>query len=118
MLCELFVNSEFVCFFVFFYQIFTGQGADRPDVKDILILFTDGNAHDLPVAREQAKRMKERNITLVTIGAGKDDSLMKFKKELEEMASGPEYSMTVNFDELEVFAQKAFPLVCRYLRRL
>jgi hypothetical protein len=32
------------------------------------------------------------------------------------MASSPEYAMTVNFEQLEFFAEKAFPLVCRYMR--
>jgi hypothetical protein len=32
------------------------------------------------------------------------------------MASSPEYAMTVDFDQLEYFAEKAFPLVCQYMK--
>ncbi|XP_028404923.1 cartilage matrix protein-like [Dendronephthya gigantea] len=38
-------------------KVFTGDplDGDRPGVKDVLIIFTDGNAHDLRVALRQAE---------------------------------------------------------------
>ncbi|CAB3978244.1 Hypothetical predicted protein [Paramuricea clavata] len=97
-------------------EIFTGRNGDRPGISDIVILFTDGNAHDLSKAREQSKILREKGILVITIGAGTKESLRTFKQELIDMASSPEYAMTVNFEQLEFFAEKAFPLVCRYMR--
>ncbi|XP_028404925.1 matrilin-2-like [Dendronephthya gigantea] len=96
-------------------EVFTGLYGDRPYIPDMLIIFTDGNAHDLRIARRQAAFLKEKGIFIITIGAGTERSIQKFKQELIDMASGPEYAFTVDFEQLEFFAEKAFPLVCRLL---
>lgn len=98
-------------------QVFTGQNGDRPGIPDIAMIFTDGNAHDFRIAREQAKILKEKGVLVITIGAGTKESLRSFKQELIDMASSPEYALTVNFEQLEYFAEKAFPLFCQYFRR-
>ncbi len=81
-----------------------------------MILFTDGNAHDLKIARKQADILKRNGALVITIGAGKEESLRLFRQELIDMASSPEYALTVDFDQLEYFAEKAFPLMCKYMK--
>ena len=98
-------------------QVFTGQNGDRPGISDIAMIFTDGNAHDFRIARKQAKILKEKGVLVITIGAGTKESLRSFKQELIDMASSPEYALTVNFEQLEYFAEKVFPLFCQYFRR-
>ena len=98
-------------------QVFTGQHGDRPGIPDIIILFTDGNAHDIRIARKQAKILREKGVLVITIGAGTKESLRSFEQELIDMASSPEYALTVDFDQLEYFAEKAFPLFCQYFRK-
>jgi hypothetical protein len=68
------------------------------------------------VAREQATLLKQKGVLLITIGAGKRSKVQQFQHELIDMASSPEYAMTVDFDQLEYFAEKAFPLVCQYMK--
>ena len=97
-------------------KVFSGGRGDRPGVDDIVVVFTDGNAHDIKVAREQADILKSKGVLVMTIGAGKKSEVKLFEKELSDMASSPEYAMTVDFDQLEYFAEKAFPLVCKYMR--
>ena len=101
---------------LFTNQVFSGGAGDRPGIDDIVIVFTDGNAHDITVAREQANILKSKGVLVITIGAGKKSEVKLFQKELTDMASAPEYAMTVDFDQLEFFAEKAFPLVCKYMR--
>ena len=97
--------------------MFNGHGGDRPGVKDVLILFTDGNAHDLQTALMEAKLLKEAGVRVITIGAGVKSAVKRFESELKQMASDPETDMMmVDFEDLSGFANEAFPLICRERR--
>lgn len=99
-------------------QTFNGHGGDRPNIKNTLIIFTDGGAHDSPVVRKMATYLKGKGVTVVAIGVGTKASLREFKEELNEMASSPQHVLTVSFNDLDVFAEKAFPVVCGHLSDL
>ena len=97
------------------FQVFTGTNGDRPDVNDTLILFTDGDAHDLSTTREQAEILKKKGVRIITIAAGKEESVRLFQPILIKMASSPhEYAITVNFEKLDFFdfVKKASKVVC------
>jgi hypothetical protein len=98
-------------------KVFTGTNGDRPDVNDTLILFTDGDAHDLNTALEQAEILKNKGVRIITIGAGKEESVRSFKPILIKMASSPGYAMTVNFEKLDFsdFVEKVTKIVCQEL---
>ena len=91
---------------------------DRPGVQNVLIIFSDGNAHDLSVALEQAEILKARGVRVITIGAGVKADVREFEDELKQMSSNPETDfLTVDFGDLSSFANKAFPLICRDKKR-
>ena len=103
-----------------FSQVFNGdpENGDRPGVKDVLIIFTDGNAHDLRVALEQAEVIKSRGVRVITIGAGMKRSIWKFEDELKKMCTDPEHDfMMVDFKDLSGFANEAFPLICQQKKK-
>lgn len=104
-------------FFLSFSQVFTKTHGDRPDVPDILILFTDGNAHDKKLAQTQADFLKKKGVLVITIGAGSKSSLRIFRQELTKISSGPEYSLLVDFENIQYFAEKVFPIVCDYMKK-
>ena len=39
-------------------EIFSPEKGDRADVRNVLMLFTDGAATDFEVAKEEAKKLK------------------------------------------------------------
>jgi hypothetical protein len=84
-----------------------------------LILFTDGDAHDLSTALEQAEILKNKGVRIITIGTGKEESVRSrsFQPILIKLASSPRYAMTVNFEKLDFseFVEKVTKIVCQEL---
>ena len=80
-------------------------GYHRPDAKDLIVIFTDGQAHDAYEAKQYAASMKKMGVKILGIGAG--HHLSRFISDLEEMSSGPENVFTFSFANLnESVAQK------------
>lgn len=51
---------------------------------------------------------------MITIGAGVKRNIKRFEHELKEMSSDPQKDfLMVDFKDLNGFANKAFPLICR-----
>ena len=98
--------------FVHTFQVFNKYRGDRPLVNDTLILFTDGNAHDLRLAHEMADAMKSRNIKIVGVAAGSEEEVERFKPELEEMVTNKNDIISVDFPDLATFATKLLRVTC------
>ena len=81
-------------------------------VDDILILFTDGTAHDLPLAHEMASALKSRGIKILGIAAGKKEQVRNVKGELEEMVTNKKDIITVDFPDLASYATKLLRITC------
>ena len=79
-------------------QVFTPENDDRPDVPDYLIIFTDGRATDRSLAYRNAKKLKEKGVKIVAIGAGRDK--FNFLGQLEEIATSPSDVWMADFDNL------------------
>ena len=76
---------------LFWYsKVFNGKGNDRPDAPNVLLLFTDGQAIDKQgkdYQVEQAKKLKDDGVKVITVGLGKSETINKFRDKLREMAS-------------------------------
>ena len=96
---------------ILLHQVFTVEGDDRPQVEDILIVFTDGWTRDQTVAVKYAEKMKARNVHIIAIAAG--PSRRDFKGQLEEIASTPSDVLMVEFDELQNLISKLVNKVCK-----
>ena len=79
-------------------KVFTPENDDRPDVPDYLIIFTDGQATDRRDALKNARRLKEKGVKIVAIGAG--EQKFAFLSQLEEIASSPSDVWMADFDNL------------------
>ena len=82
-------------------------------MENILLIFTDGNAHDLRVALRQSEVLKSRGVRVITIGAGVKRDIRLFEDELKQMCTDPGRDfLMVDFKDLSGFANEAFPLFC------
>ena len=86
-------------------------GDDRPEVEDILIVFTDGATRDQSVAVRYANKMKARGVRIIGIAAG--PSREDFKDQLEEIASSPDDLLMPEFDELQSVVHTLVNKVCK-----
>ena len=87
------------------------EGDDRPEVQDILIVFTDGATRDQNVAMKHADLMKARNVSIIGIAAG--PKRREFKYQVEEIASSPDDVYLVEFDQLENLIHTLVNKVCK-----
>ena len=86
------------------------KGDDRPHVQDYLIIFTDGQATDRSLALRNAKKLKDRNVRIIAIGAGpkRED----FRSQLEAIASHTSDVFMADFDNLESIVKNIVNEVC------
>lgn len=91
-------------------KIFNGTGVDRPGVPNILILFTDGLAHDIRRAYHQADELKRKNTRIVVIGAGKRAN--EVFEEIKSMATSEEDAHKSDFDLLSGIVDDLLDVVC------
>lgn len=68
-------------------KVFNGRDGDRPDAKNILLLFTDGESADPHTALAETTKLKTRGTHVMSVGFGPKKSVAKFKHELEELAT-------------------------------
>ncbi|CAB4028109.1 Hypothetical predicted protein [Paramuricea clavata] len=69
-------------------EIFNGEGIDRIDAPNVLLLFTDGQATDKQGKQvEQAKKLKDDGVKVITVGMGERETIDNFREKLREMAS-------------------------------
>ena len=80
----------------------------------MLILFTDGHAHDFSLAKIHAEKMKKRNIRIITIAAGPDAKNPKAKlvEQMEAIASDPLNVYRVDFSELNDIVDRLIDIDC------
>ena len=77
-----------------------GKTGDRPNVPDILVVLSDGQAQDQKLARQQAGLMKTSGVTILCIGVGKPKTVQMFLNQLKELASKPSYVFKCEFNAL------------------
>ena len=78
----------------------------------MLVLFTDGRAHDIDIAKEHAKRMKERNIRIVAIGAGEKANDPELVEHLESIATSQLDVYTSEFSQLTNIVDRLIDIDC------
>ena len=97
-------------FSTFHLQIFNGKGVDRAGVPNILILFTDGLAHDFQLARTVSKELKRKGTRIVAIGAGRKAG--EVFRQIKELASSKQDAHKSNFNELSGIVDDLLDVVC------
>ena len=91
--------------------MFSGN-ASSSDADKVLLLITDGQPHDPDVALEEANKLKKKGVHLITIGAGTEKWISKFKLVLNRLGSKPTHNHQEEFKYLEKITQKLVKDIC------
>ncbi len=92
------------------FAAFNGQG-DRPHLKNIVVLFTDGGSNSFDATIAEARRTREAGIHIIVVAVGG----WLNKIEVEEIATDPDSQSVFyvrNFDELQRFSNSLKILLC------
>lgn len=97
--------------------MFTKKEGDRPNIPDILILYTDGAASDKNTASQEAEELKKRGVTLICVGFGDPLTVQKFLPDLEKMASptcngSGKLVFSADFDDLDKIVDSIVKEAC------
>ena len=97
-------------------QIFNGEGDDRSTAANVLILFTDGVATDTS-QEEEAKKLKDAGVKLITIAMGTDKFIKKYRPVLQKLASvdeetGEPLQFEAGFENLKDITSKLVKEAC------
>lgn len=94
--------------------MFPGEASesDRPDAEKILLLITDGQPHDPQVALAEADKLKKKGVHLITVGAGTEKWISRFKLVLNRIGSKPTHNHRQEFKSLGRIIQKLVKDMC------
>ena len=88
------------------------SSSGRPDSEKILLLITDGQPHDPEVALEEAEKLKQKGVHLITVGAGTVRWINKFKLMLNRLGSKPTHNHQEEFRYLNKITHKLVKDIC------
>ena len=93
------------------FQVFSGN-VSSSDAEKILLLITDGQPHDPDVALQEANKLKKKGVHLITVGAGTEKWISKFKLVLNRLGSKPTHNHQEEFKYLEKITHKLVRDIC------
>ncbi len=99
-----------------FSQVFNGKRGDRSDVRDVIVLLTDGQSHDDDAAIREAGELRDADVSIISIGVGKgevDDDLYNF---LKALSFGSDYVFKVSFTKLDTILDGVTKAACENLQ--
>ena len=89
--------------------MFTRTGGARPDVEDMLIVFTDGTSHEPKQMEENAKILKDKGVRIIAIGAAQTVSEINMEEELLKIAPNKTDVILTSFDKLNDIVRDIIP---------
>lgn len=88
----------------------------RPDAEDGIVLITDGEPrgkrNTMQLTKQQAQNLKNENVSIVVVGAGRQSENPRFQRTLMDLATSPDYFVISRFDELDDILDKLVTQSC------
>lgn len=84
---------------------------DRPDRRNIIFFFTDGNSNDFAMTLEEARKTRNAGITIIAIAV----TTWIQMDEIREIASDPDelnVFQVKNFQEIETITRDLNAILC------
>ncbi|CAB4025036.1 von Willebrand factor, partial [Paramuricea clavata] len=95
---------------------FTETDGDRPDVEDVVVVFTDGRSSYPDKTNESAWNLKKKGVHIIAIGVVEnlenDEKKSKIEEELKNIASSPKDVKMIDFANLETLIGEIAYKVC------
>ena len=99
------------CLFIKQFQIF-GQRADRKDVPDVLLVFSDGQSHDHSKAVRETTQMKKEGVAVLCVAIGGGATNGRLIGQLQQLASKPEHVFKSAMDALDTIEDTLVKDMC------
>ena len=97
-------------------EIFNGQNGDRTDVRDVIVLLTDGQSHKDRDAIVEAGRLRDEDVSIISIGIGRGEVNDDFYNFLKAISLGSEYAFKVSFTKLDTILDGVTKAACENLQ--
>lgn len=97
-------------FFPHYLKVFIGRGGDRSEIENVLVIFSDGNAHDITEAYRAADSMKDKNIRIIATTVSEYGYV---REELLRIASSPKYAISIELSNTAHYAKKLVSIICQ-----
>ncbi|XP_046842713.1 cartilage matrix protein-like [Xenia sp. Carnegie-2017] len=99
-------------------QVFNGKNGDRPNVRDVIVLLTDGQSHDNDAAIAEARLLRDDDVSIISIGVGQGEEKEKLIKFLTSLSFGSDYVFKVSFANLETIIDGVTTAACENLQEM
>lgn len=99
-----------------FSQIFNGRRGDRENVRDVIVLLTDGQSHDDNAAIREAGLLRDADVSIISIGIGVGEDVDDFYNFLKDLAFGSDYVFKVSFTKLDTILDGVTKAACKNLQ--
>lgn len=93
-------------------EVFPISGLYRPNVSDIVVILTDGEARDRAKALDEAEELRNKGVQIIAVGMGEKDTVSSFRKDLKLMASRSSDVFTADFKKLPYLVQALTSEIC------
>ena len=91
-------------------KVFNGNNGDRSAIENVLVIFSDGRAHDITTAFREANIMKERNVRIIAMTVSEYGDV---PNNLRKLATRPEYAISIKFSNTAQSAKKLVSMICK-----
>ncbi|KAL9968594.1 hypothetical protein ACROYT_G020703 [Oculina patagonica] len=96
-------------------EMFTEESGDRPGVRSVMVLFTDGRSHprqtDVEKYRTDVQDMKSKGVRLVVVAIGPDAEKAKYQTVLYEIG-GKNVFFVRDYSELDKMISNITNIIC------
>ena len=79
----------------------------------MLVLFSDGEAHDQSKAVRVAREMKAKGVAILSVAIGKGQTVNKLMEQLQQISSKKEYTFKSNFNALATIEGSLVKDMCK-----
>ena len=79
----------------------------------MLVLFSDGKAHDQSKAVRVAREMKAKGVTILSVAIGKGQTVNKLMEQLQQISSKKEYTFKSNVNALATIEDSLVKDMCK-----
>ncbi|XP_028413996.1 collagen alpha-1(XIV) chain-like [Dendronephthya gigantea] len=91
-------------------EVFNGQAGDRSTVENVLVIFSDGRAHDISRAYREAGYMKEKDVRIIATAVSDSGYI---PEELRRLATHRKDVLAIDLSNSAHYAKELASMICK-----